>query len=211
MKPTYNPFTGKFDYIVSNLLEIGTRNHNDLQNKEVAGVIDHADASVSDAKLISGVGLSDTQIAKLPTATEGKILRRGAAAWEAGDTGLAAHAAVAQSVHNFDAAGDAPPQTHDGAKHTLTQNDVTASRVKDAIYRNTTGKPMWVNAMFAFSAKSTIIAYSDEKSDPTTVVALHTMEAYTYGGVSFIVLPNNYYKVVLGAGGVGTIQWLEWY
>jgi len=71
----------------------------------VAGVIDHANSSVTEAKiatdavttskvkdlnitdpkLASGVGLSDTEICKLPTATSGKVLKRGASAWEAGD------------------------------------------------------------------------------------------------------------------------------
>jgi hypothetical protein len=63
----------------------GVTKHTELTDKEVAGVIDHANGSVTDAKLASGVGLSDGQICKLPTATEGKVLRRGATAWEAGD------------------------------------------------------------------------------------------------------------------------------
>jgi hypothetical protein len=63
----------------------GVTKHTELTDKEVAGVIDHADGSVTDGKLASGVGLSDGQICKLPAAVEGKILRRGAVAWEAGD------------------------------------------------------------------------------------------------------------------------------
>jgi hypothetical protein len=58
--------------------------HTELTDKEVAGVIDHADLSVTDEKLASGVGLSDGQICKLPTAVEDQFLRRGATAWEAG-------------------------------------------------------------------------------------------------------------------------------
>jgi hypothetical protein len=63
----------------------GVTKHTELTDKEVAGVIDHADGSVTDGKLASGVGLSDGQICKLPAAVEGKILTRGAAAWEAVD------------------------------------------------------------------------------------------------------------------------------
>jgi hypothetical protein len=59
--------------------------HTELTDKEVAGVIDHADLSVTDEKLASGVGLSDGQICKLPTATPDQVLKRGATAWEAGD------------------------------------------------------------------------------------------------------------------------------
>jgi hypothetical protein len=57
--------------------------HTDLTDKEVNGVIDHADGSVTDAKLLSGVGLNDGQIAKLPVASQGQVLTRGATAWGA--------------------------------------------------------------------------------------------------------------------------------
>jgi len=63
----------------------GVTKHTELTDKEVDGVIDHANGSVTDAKLASGVGLSDGQICKLPVAVEGKVLTKGAAAWEAVD------------------------------------------------------------------------------------------------------------------------------
>jgi hypothetical protein len=56
------------------------KKHTELTDKEVAGIIDHADASVTDEKLASGVGLADTQICKLPTAIPNQILKRGPAA-----------------------------------------------------------------------------------------------------------------------------------
>jgi hypothetical protein len=61
----------------------GVAKHTDLTDKEVNGVIDHADRSVTDAKLLSGVGLNDGQIAKLPVASQGQVLTRGASAWQA--------------------------------------------------------------------------------------------------------------------------------
>jgi hypothetical protein len=61
----------------------GVTKHTDLTDKEVNGVIDHADGSVTDAKLLSGVGLNDGQIAKLPVASQGQVLTRGASAWGA--------------------------------------------------------------------------------------------------------------------------------
>jgi hypothetical protein len=61
----------------------GVTRHTDLTDKEVNGVIDHADRSVTDAKLLSGVGLNDGQIAKLPVASQGQVLTRGASAWGA--------------------------------------------------------------------------------------------------------------------------------
>jgi hypothetical protein len=37
-----------------------------------------------DAVLLKNVGLKDGQVLKLPTATEGQVLRRGVTEWEAG-------------------------------------------------------------------------------------------------------------------------------
>jgi hypothetical protein len=62
----------------------GVTRHTELTSKEVVGIIDHADSSVTDDKLASGVGLSDGQICKLPTSVEGRVLRRGPESWEAG-------------------------------------------------------------------------------------------------------------------------------
>lgn len=62
----------------------GVTKHTELTDKEVAAIIDHADLSVSDAKLASGVGLTDGQLCKLPTAVLDQILKRGALAWEVG-------------------------------------------------------------------------------------------------------------------------------
>jgi hypothetical protein len=61
----------------------GVTKHTDLTDKEVNGVIDHANGSVTDAKLLSGVGLNDGQIAKLPVASQGQVLTRGTSAWQA--------------------------------------------------------------------------------------------------------------------------------
>ena len=43
-----------------------------------------------DATLLANVGLADGNVAKLPTATEGKVLKRGTTNWEAGDPPVAA-------------------------------------------------------------------------------------------------------------------------
>lgn len=63
------------------LLIRGVTAHTGLTDKEVAGVIDHADGSVSDGKIASGVGLTDGQLLKLPVATQYQLLKRGAAGW----------------------------------------------------------------------------------------------------------------------------------
>ncbi len=66
------------------LLIKGVEKHTQLGDKDPGGTIDHADGSVVDAKLASGVGLNDGQIAKLPAASSGEALVRGALAWGAG-------------------------------------------------------------------------------------------------------------------------------
>jgi hypothetical protein len=67
---------------------------------------------------------------------------------------------------------------------------------------------MMVNVGIPLTA-GTIIGYSDSSASPTTVVSnagLNTGGTQTVG-VTFWVLPNNYYKVV-----GGTISyWIEWY
>jgi hypothetical protein len=89
-----------------------------------------------------------------------------------------------------------------------TQNVVTGSRAATTVYRNTTGKPMMVNVGIPLTA-GTIIGYSDSSTSPTTVVSnagLNSGGTQTLG-LTFWVLPNNYYKVV-----GGTISyWIEWY
>jgi len=90
------------------------------------------------------------------------------------------------------------------------------SRVLGTIYRNTTGYPLYV----AVACSSNVIgvniflAVSDASATPTTQVAEYYQDATVASGVgtlSFIVLPNDYYKVyiILGGGNVGS--WVEWY
>jgi len=49
----------------------------------VGGADELPAASISDAMLASGAGLADGNLCKLPTATEGQLLGRGATAWQA--------------------------------------------------------------------------------------------------------------------------------
>jgi hypothetical protein len=63
----------------------GVSRHTLLTDKEVGGVIDHANLSVTDAKIASGVGVADTQLLKLPVAPAGKGIKRGVANWELAD------------------------------------------------------------------------------------------------------------------------------
>jgi hypothetical protein len=90
-----------------------------------------------------------------------------------------------------------------------TQNVVTGSRALGTVYQNTTGKPMWVHVTIVAGAAPTgLNCYTDASNPPTTNVANQDAVASGLGGVTFIVLPGNYYK----AASAGTlIKWTEWY
>ena len=70
------------------LLIKGVTAHTALTDKDPAGTIDHANLSVSDAKIASGVGTADTQLLKLPVAADNKVIKRSGGAWGAGDPGI---------------------------------------------------------------------------------------------------------------------------
>ncbi len=59
----------------------GVADHTALTGKEAAGAMDHADGSVTDAKLASGAGLGDGQILKLPAAADGRVIGRSGGTW----------------------------------------------------------------------------------------------------------------------------------
>jgi len=61
----------------------GISNHTALSGKEAGGAMDHADGSVTDAKLASGAGLADGQILKLPAAVDGQVIGRSGGSWGA--------------------------------------------------------------------------------------------------------------------------------
>lgn len=70
------------------LLIKGVTAHTLLTDKEAAGVIDHANASVTDGKIASGVGTLDTQLLKLPVAADGLVIKRAGGVWGAGSGGM---------------------------------------------------------------------------------------------------------------------------
>lgn len=70
------------------LLIKGVTAHIGLTDKEVAGVIDHANLSVTDGKIASGVGTADTQLLKLPVAADGLVIKRAGGVWGAGSAGI---------------------------------------------------------------------------------------------------------------------------
>ena len=86
---------------------------------------------------------------------------------------------------------------------------VTGSRAFTTVYRNTTGKTMLVHVAGTISNTYDLTAYSDSNASPTTIVAYGAGPASRIGGVTFMVLNNNYYKVI--GGGSPTLSiWTEW-
>lgn len=96
-----------------------------------------------------------------------------------------------------------------------TQNNVTASRASGTVYQNTSGKPMFVTVVAAVNTGFSVAAYSDSSTAPTQQVAANTGANNGAARIlSFIVLPNNYYKVLnVDSPGSALIfsSWVEWY
>jgi hypothetical protein len=91
-----------------------------------------------------------------------------------------------------------------------TQNIVTGSRAIGTVYRNTTGKPMFVNMICSCANSTGAGAYTDAAASPTTFVGgvVNASATPVNLTVSFWVLPMNYYKIT----GSGTNNgWVEWY
>lgn len=95
-----------------------------------------------------------------------------------------------------------------------TQRDVKTSRALGTVYRNTTGKVMFVNATAYMAVQTALNAYTDSNPQPQTLVYLHTATgagAGHYVTASFYVLPGNYYQVIPNSGSGTLVMWVEWY
>jgi hypothetical protein len=84
----------------------------------------------------------------------------------------------------------------------------TTSRAMGTVYQNLTGNPLYIVVTGSGPAGTNIQAVTDNSSSPTTVVA-EGSSAYSsgIGLVPFIVLNNNYYKVVSTCT---LVYWAEW-
>ena len=94
------------------------------------------------------------------------------------------------------------------------QADVTGSRALGTVYQNTSGKMLYVSVMCSFTiGTTTITAYCDSSSTPTTVVS---QQAPAYGSgtmvtnVFFLVPVGYYYKCSYSSGTVALTHWIEW-
>ncbi len=83
------------------------------------------------------------------------------------------------------------------------------TRVLNATYQNTLGRPIFVSLSIDDSNAGGTNVYTDASATPTTVVAYSDLPNLAGGSYNmfFIVLPGNYYKVTSG----GVVQyWTEW-
>jgi hypothetical protein len=93
-----------------------------------------------------------------------------------------------------------------------TQTDVTASRVIGTAYQNTSGKVMFVSVSISLAAATQLIsAYTDSSNPPITLICeFDTIAGGYHESLFFIVLPNNYYKVITTGGAPVVGAWIEW-
>ena len=94
-----------------------------------------------------------------------------------------------------------------------TQDSLRPSRALGTIYRNPTGKPMFVNVGVRINVINGYIqVFTDSLNPPATEVGLfQTYGVNTMGEVFFIVLPNNYYMIANPNGIATILHWIEWY
>ncbi len=95
---------------------------------------------------------------------------------------------------------------------TMTQGEVAGSRAFGTVYQNTGKTAMIVTVSGSNDGNGNyMIAVSDTVNPPTHGVAIATtVNAGNFESITFVVLPNSYYKVYWSAG-IGTVnQWSEW-
>lgn len=80
-------------------------------------------------------------------------------------------------------------------------------------YQNTTGKPLYVNATIYCATAAFGWAYCDANPSPGTVVGRFAGLAGTsfYYNISFIVMPNYYYRIWDQNSATTINDWIEYY
>lgn len=86
------------------------------------------------------------------------------------------------------------------------------SRAIGSTYQNLTGKVLFVSVSLTSSTVVGVNAYSDTPSTPAVIVQSNSIPSAGFVvPLSFIVLPNYYYKVVVPTGTPTLNGWTEWY
>jgi hypothetical protein len=100
-----------------------------------------------------------------------------------------------------------------------TQNNVTGSRVLSTVYRNTTGRALYLGVTLTQpnrSVAASITIYSDTNDPPTTIVAQASTGTDSVSAESpafTIVLPGSYYMVTQEPNTsppADIVTWIEW-
>jgi hypothetical protein len=94
----------------------------------------------------------------------------------------------------------------------FSMSDVTASRVVNTVYQNTTGKHILVIiGMNNGSASATLSVLTDAANPPTTTVWAEDSAASNLLPIMFLVKNNDFYKLTVSAGTPAVpIAWLEY-
>ena len=104
--------------------------------------------------------------------------------------------------------GDGTWQLNTGV---TVQENVSANRGFDSVYRNTSGKTMFVSVSnHRLGGNHHLQAFSDSNNPPTTRVA-HGFGDSGGAGIFFLVINNNYYSVGADSRGGDIWTWIEWY
>jgi hypothetical protein len=93
------------------------------------------------------------------------------------------------------------------------QTDVTASRALGAVYQNNTGKTLFVLITLNLSSKAADVSFlTDASNPPVTVVSRISDDANAAvtNNVFAMVLPGNYYELLLNAGTPAITIWVEY-
>ena len=93
----------------------------------------------------------------------------------------------------------------------LPTSQAQPSRAFGTVYRNATAYPVYVTVSVSFAGAATVHAVTDASATPSTVVASAQAPATsTVIPLTFIVLPGNYYEIVLITGSATATSWTEW-
>ncbi len=126
--------------------------------------------------------------------------------WIKGQVKIAGGSPAAGRILTSDASGLASWEAQNSI---TTQAVVTASRAFNTVYRNTTGKPMFITVGLNGYAGRGAWLKTDSTSPPATIVACANVNQGC-DPASFIVLPGNYYMVHQDKANM-ICYWTEWY